>query len=48
MIINEVDQEKIDKIKEMLKPMTEKFSKEYDEALAQEMFAEIEKIRENK
>ena len=45
MVVNEVDQAEIDKMKETLKPMTEKFSKEYDEALAQEMFAEIEKIR---
>ena len=45
MVVNEVAPAEIAKIKELVKPMTEKFSKEYGENLAKEMMAEIEKIR---
>ena len=48
MTVNEVSATEIAKMREMLKPMTEKFSKEYNEALAKEMFAELAKIRERK
>ncbi len=48
MTVNEVPAAEIAKMREMLKPMTEKFSKEYNEPLAKELFAELAKIRTRK
>ena len=48
MTINELDPAEIAKIREKVKPMTEKFAKEYNEALAKELFADIAKVRAGK
>ncbi len=45
MTINEVSPAEIARMREKTKPVVEKFSKEYNEALAKEMFAEIAKVR---
>lgn len=48
MVVNDLTPEEIAKIREKVKPMTEKFSKEYNEPLAKEMFAELAKLRGGK
>jgi tripartite ATP-independent transporter DctP family solute receptor len=48
MAINEVSPAEIARMREKTKPVTEKFSKEYGEALSKEMFAEIAKVRGTK
>ncbi|WP_170285803.1 DctP family TRAP transporter solute-binding subunit [Propionivibrio limicola] len=46
--INEVSPAEIARMKEKTKPVVEKFAKEYNEALAKELFAEIAKVRKAK
>ena len=45
MTVNELAPAEIVKIREKVKPMTEKYSKEYNEPLAKEMLAELAKMR---
>ena len=48
MTVNEIAPEEIAKIREKVKPMTEKFAKEYSEPLSKELFAELDKLRKGK
>lgn len=44
-IVNEVAPAEVARMREKVKPVVEKFSKEYNEPLAKELFAEINKVR---
>jgi len=45
MTVNELSPAEMDRMREKVKPVIDKFSKEYGEALARELFAEIAKVR---
>lgn len=45
MTVDELSPAEMDRMREKVKPVIDKFSKEYGEALAKELFAEIAKVR---
>lgn len=47
MVVNELPATEIDRMREKVKPVVAKYSKEYGEALARDLFAEIDRYRAN-